>query len=202
LPRSTKNGDPVSGAHLKLYDFSFEDPREISLPDQGITGAEPWIIEQLAAGHTYQLEEISSPKGYHASKAVTFTIPSTASNEQTITVSMTDQTAHVSVLKMDDAGTPVTGAHLAILETRSTKKETSPQPGMKTGRITVVDFITEGTVYGTDISSYVQGGSTYILRELEAPLGYRMAQDVVFTVTGTADVTQSVLMSDVREKRK
>jgi len=43
------------------------------------------------------------------------------------------------------------------------------------------------------------GDKTYILRELEAPFGFDLSKDVTFTVTGTKEKAQVIMMTDVRK---
>lgn len=64
----------------------------------------------------------------------------------------------------------------------------------------VYEFESTGDKNGVDISKYVKGDHTYILREVEAPFGYKKIEDQVFTVTGTKDATQTITAVDAREQ--
>lgn len=63
----------------------------------------------------------------------------------------------------------------------------------------VYEFTTTDDVAGVDISQYVKGDGTYILREVEAPFGFTKIEDQVFTVTGKLDSPQTVMAIDNRD---
>ena len=60
----------------------------------------------------------------------------------------------------------------------------------------VYEFTTTDDASGVDISDYVKGDKTYILREVEAPYGYNTIKDEVFTVTGRSDSYQVIYAID------
>ena len=60
----------------------------------------------------------------------------------------------------------------------------------------VYEFTTTDDASGIDISDYVKGDKTYILREVEAPYGYNTIKDEVFTVTGRSDSYQVIYAID------
>lgn len=66
----------------------------------------------------------------------------------------------------------------------------------------VYEFTSTDQLTGVDISDYVEGGKTYILRETEAPYGFTTIKDQVFTVTGMADAAQAVVAVDQRAQFK
>ena len=63
----------------------------------------------------------------------------------------------------------------------------------------VYEFTTTDDEAGVDISDYVKGDGTYILREVEAPYGYKTTQDQAFVVTGTGASTQVLIAVDMPE---
>lgn len=63
----------------------------------------------------------------------------------------------------------------------------------------VHEFETTDNVDGTDISAYVEGGKSYILREVEAPFGYRKAAEHGFTVTGELNLAQVITFTNQRQ---
>lgn len=65
--------------------------------------------------------------------------------------------------------------------------------------IVVYEFTSTDDEKGTDISKYVQGGETYILREVESPFGFKKFEDKVFTVSGKENSYQLIQMVDARE---
>lgn len=60
----------------------------------------------------------------------------------------------------------------------------------------VYEFTSTDDKNGVDISQYVKGDKTYILREVEAPYGYNKIDDQVFTVTGTSASYQVIYAID------
>lgn len=50
-----------------------------------------------------------------------------------------------------------------------------------------------------DVSKYVKGGYTYIVREVEAPFGFEVMKDIEFTSTGTVDEKQVIVATDQRK---
>ena len=63
----------------------------------------------------------------------------------------------------------------------------------------VYEFESTDDVNGVDISNYVKGDHTYILRETEAPFGFNKIEDQLFTVTGTAEKPQVIMATDSRQ---
>lgn len=88
-------------------------------------------------------------------------------------------TRPVSVMKIDENGEPVVGARLQVLD----------------GRDVVDDWVSDGRAH--EISGGLLIGKSYTLHEVEAPEGYRKAEDVTFTVQDT-DETQKIVMVDPR----
>lgn len=65
------------------------------------------------------------------------------------------------------------------------------------GNVKVVyEFESTDEAGGIDVSEYVKGGKTYILREVEAPFGYNAIEDMAFTVTGTTESYQVIYAID------
>lgn len=60
----------------------------------------------------------------------------------------------------------------------------------------VYEFTTTDDASGVDISDYVKGDKTYILREVETPYGYNTIKDEYFTVTGRSDSFQVIYAID------
>lgn len=83
-------------------------------------------------------------------------------------------------------------------EAEDTKKTVKYAPATdENGNVKVVyEFTT--TAEPVDISSYVTGGTTYILHEVEAPYGFKAAADQAFTVTGTSEKAQTVAVINQR----
>ena len=129
----------------------------------------------------YELVEVSAPAGYYLNtNPKPFEIKD---NGATVSLEFTDEKIVIDVAKTDGKGNNVAGAKLTLIE-----KDTGNE---------VATFIT--TKENTDISKFVEGGKTYILREDEAPFGFNKFEDIEFTVTGTRQHEQVVMAVDTRK---
>lgn len=134
----------------------------------------------LPAGD-YELVEVTAPAGYYLNTtAKPFEIKD---NGAIVSLDYADDKIVIDVAKTDGKGNNVAGAKLTLIE-----KDTGNE---------VATFIT--TKENTDISKYVEGGKTYILREDEAPFGFNKFEDIEFTVTGTRQHEQVVMAVDTRK---
>ena len=96
---------------------------------------------------------------------------------------MVDLDNNIQVAKVDNHGNPISGAKLKI-----TNKET--------GEV-VDEFVSDKDMH--DVSEKLAGGKTYILSEVEAPLGFEKAKDIEFTATGSSAEKQLISMTDARK---
>lgn len=134
----------------------------------------------LPAGD-YELVEVSAPAGYYLNTtAKPFEIKD---NGAIVSLDYADDKIVIDVAKTDGKGNNVAGAKLTLIE-----KDTGNE---------VATFIT--TKENTDISKFVEGGKTYILREDETPFGFNKFDDIEFTVTGTRQHEQVVMAVDTRK---
>ena len=129
----------------------------------------------------YELVEVSAPAGYYLNtNPKPFEIKD---NRATVSLEVADEKIVIDVAKTDGKGNNVAGAKLTLIE-----KDTGNE---------VATFIT--TKENTDISKFVEGGKTYILREDEAPFGFEKVDDIEFTVTGTRQSEQIISAVDQRK---
>ena len=129
----------------------------------------------------YELVEVSAPAGYYLNtNPKPFEIKD---NRATVSLEYADDKIVIDVAKTDGKGNNVAGAKLTLIE-----KDTGNE---------VATFIT--TKENTDISKFVEGGKTYILREDEGPFGFNKFEDIEFTVTGTRQHEQVVMAVDTRK---
>ena len=129
----------------------------------------------------YELVEVSAPAGYYLNtNPKPFEIKD---NGATVSLEYADDKIVIDVAKTDGKGNNVAGAKLTLIE-----KDTGNE---------IATFIT--TKENTDISKFVEGGKTYILREDEAPFGFEKVDDIEFTVTGTRQHEQVVMAVDTRK---
>ena len=171
----------IPGAHLKLTDNAAG-----AVVEEWTSSTTPKKIlySKLEVGKTYTLTETAAPNGYAYSESVVFKITESGAIEiQTgsdadasvsgQTLVMRDAVMNIRVLKQDEASNALPNAILAIID-----KDT----GVELERFTTgtsayslnMNRIAAPTVAGTK--------KEYILREIAAPNGYVIAEDVYFAV--------------------
>lgn len=130
-------------------------------------------IEGLTVGETYTLREEIAPNGYTIATDIKFTVKNTADSQK---ITMKDKI--VEVTKTDiTTGKELEGATLEVID--------------KEGNI--VDTWTS-----TKESHKVKGlkeNETYTLKEITAPYGYEIAEEITFKVTENKE-TQKIEMKD------
>jgi len=161
-------GTALAGATLQILDgttviheFTSATTAEI------VTGV-------LVTGKTYKLHETAAPNGYRRAADVEFTVSDTGTTE----VTMTDEKTVVSILKVDESGSTLSGATLRVINKESGAVE--------------YEFISSGSP--DEVTGILSVGKTYILHEVIPPAGYRLAPDVEFTVSN--DGVTRVVMTD------
>ena len=184
IAKVDEKGQYVEGVKLELTDITDkENPVTVELPNNGITTKEPFELKRvLKAEHTYQLVEKESVNGKALSTSMVFQVAKVGTDEP-ITITMVDLDNNIQVAKVDNHGNPISGAKLKI-----TNKET--------GEV-VDEFVSDKDMH--DVSEKLAGGKTYILSEVEAPLGFEKAKDIEFTATGSSAEKQLVSMTDARK---
>lgn len=134
----------------------------------------------LPAGD-YELVEVTAPAGYYLNTtAKPFEIKD---NGAIVSLDYADDKIVINVAKTDGKGNNVAGAKMTLID-----------------KLTGNEIVTfTSTKENTDISKFVEGGKTYILREDEAPFGFNKFEDIEFTVTGTRQHEQVVKAVDTRK---
>lgn len=124
-----ENGDNVKGVTLTLTDITDENnPKEIELPNGGVTTGEPFDIGTLVqANKTYKLVESEYINGLYKATDMTFTVPLYGTSEVT-KITMEDDFTNVAVNKIDNYGNPVVGATLQVFEAVPVEEATRPNP--------------------------------------------------------------------------
>ncbi|MDE6086967.1 MAG: hypothetical protein K2G25_01100, partial [Oscillospiraceae bacterium] len=164
--------EELPGAKLQVID------KDDNVIDEWISGEEPHFIEgKLTAGKTYILRETIAPDGYVLATDVEFTV----NEDGTVTeVVMKDDTTKVKISKQDI----------------TTDKEL---PGAKLQVIDEDDNVIDEWISDEEphfIEGKLTAGKTYILREITAPDGYEIANDVEFTVSEDGSVTEVVMKDE------
>ena len=134
----------------------------------------------LPAGD-YELVEVTAPAGYYLNtNPKPFEIKD---NGATVSLDYADDKIVIDVAKTDGKGNNVAGAKMTLID-----------------KVTGSEIVTfTSTKENTDISKYVEGGKTYILREDETPFGFNKFEDIEFTVTGTRQHEQVITAVDTRK---
>ena len=134
----------------------------------------------LPAGD-YELVEVSAPAGYYLNtNPKPFEIKD---NGAIVSLDYADDKIMLDVAKTDGKGNNVAGAKMTLID-----------------KVTGSEIVTfTSTKENTDISKYVEGGKTYILREDEAPFGFEKFEDIEFEVTGTRQHEQVIMAVDHRK---
>lgn len=215
-----QTGAPVAGVELKLIDRT--DNVEVE-GSPWITTEEPIILDRvLIAGHEYELIESEWVAGVHKSTSIQFAVGENGSAE-TITITMVDLVNDIAFLKVNPEGEPLAGAVLQILAAEVDEDGNALPILDENGEEVIITSFTTTDQYsgvsiddeGNNISELLKGDvlknadaesaddpadPVYILREISAPFGYELAEDISFTVSGTLDQPQMIQMTDERKE--
>lgn len=144
------------------------------IADSWTSGKQPHAISGLEVGKTYVLTETTAPEGYAVAKSIVFAVPDDGKNQE---IAMIDK--QVFVTKTDITGSDeLPGAELTVIDKESGKPVDS---WVSTDKPHAVNNL--------------EAGKTYILREVTAPDGYAVAEEIEFTVNDDG-ADQTVTMKD------
>ena len=166
--------EEIPGAKLYIFDKNGETV------EKWTSGKEPHMIEKLKPG-TYTLREELAPDGYIRAEDVKFTVKETGEIQK---VAMVDGYTKVQISKTDMV----------------TKKEL---PGAKLKIFDKDGKTVESWTSGKEphmIEKLAPG--TYTLREVTAPNGYEVAEDVKFTVKETGEIQKVSMVDAPKESKK
>lgn len=178
-------GNELAGAEMTLIDENGETV------DIWTSDGTDHIITNLTVG-SYTLKETAAPDGYIIATDITFTIDengavtvdgvtANAFTEDGIPlVTMVDDATLVKISKQDlTTGTELAGATLQVID--------------KNGKI-IEEWISGSEPHY--IEAVLIAGETYTLREITAPDGYKVANDIEFTVNTDGTVTEVVMKDE------
>ena len=166
--------EEIPGAHLKVTD------KDGNVIDEWVSTVEPHVIKELVVGKTYTLTETKPADGYVTAESIEFVIENTAEVQKH---QMLDDVTKVQISKTTITGdTEIPGAKITILDEDD-------------------QVVAEWT--STNEPHYIEKLpiGKYTLREVQAPKGYIISNDVSFEVADTGEV-QMVTMKDDTAKGK
>ena len=162
------SGKEIEGAKLQVID---EDGNVI---DEWISTKEPHIVKGLEENKTYKLHEEVAIGNYVKASDIEFTV---SEDKETQKVVMIDKL--VEVTKTDlTTGEEIEGAELEVIDEEGNvidKWTSTKEPHQVKG---------------------LEEGKTYILKEITAPYGFEITEEIKFVVT-TDKETQKVEMKDM-----
>ena len=164
--KTDEEGKQLPGNRLAIID---KDGKTV---DEWITDEKPHDITKLVVGQEYTLRELEAAAGYTKAEDIIFIVRDT-NDVQTIDMSNRQTEMHFS--KVDETGEKeLPGAKLQIID--------------KDGNIIDQWVSTEEQHTITGLSE----GQTYVMKEISAPYGYEIAEEI----TSTAGDGQKVTMKD------
>ena len=160
----------IAGAKLVVKDSNG------NVVDEWVSTTTPHIIKALSPGK-YTLTETAAPDGYIIADTIEFTVKSDGTPTK---VTMKDDTTKYRFIKTDESGNQLKGVKLQLFK----------------GNDVIDEWITDGSAH--EIVGKLIVGETYRLHEAEAPQGFKLADDIEFTVKNTAEI-QTITMVDKAE---
>ena len=179
-------GEELPGATLQVLN---EQGTEIVTTIYGerlewVSGEEPKVIQGLPEGN-YILREITAPNGYTIAEDVTFTITDDGTVETRVTMENKPTEVNISKVDITTADQELPGATLQVLDEFGNEVITT----IYGERLEWVSGDTPKVITGLP-------AGTYILREITAPAGYTVAEDVRFTITDELKAAETVVMEN------
>lgn len=172
LMKYDENNMPLAGAKLQILD------KNGRVAEEWISETEPHeITAVLLSGETYTLHEVSAPTGYIVAPDVSFTVSTDGSVDEVV---LRDLTTKVQISKKKITGDEeLPGATLRIVD--------------KNGNV-IEEWVS------TDEPHFIEAkliaGETYTLKEIIAPDGYVLAEEIRFTVSTDGSVDEVVMQND------
>lgn len=182
----------IEGATLTLYEYK-DGKKGAEVTHWETKKDETHVVTSgLVAGNSYILEETKVPDGYVKADPIVFKINNDAERSVEIVsggqkdkngnIVMVDKKTGVQILKVNEDGKPLAGASLAIKDS--------------TGNI-IDQWVS------TDAAHTIEGklveGAEYVLTEIKAPEGYKMASDVTFKANASDKPTVVTMKDDYTE---
>ena len=176
-----EEGDPFAGNVLAIVDG------DGNIIEQWTSTEEAHDVYGLIGGDTYTLKEIAPVKGYRTADPIEFTVPTT-NEEFVITMQNEKIRSHIDVLKVDyyDRERALPFAEFTMYADEDCTQVIDVQRGGEDGLARFED---------------VAYGSTVYIKETDAPVGYRLSDEVVKVTIDeewiTGDHTRVIVYPDM-----
>lgn len=184
-------GTELAGADFAIYETNGGATPIVSWISDGL----PHKLEKalFTTDTVYTLKEESAPAGYLMAADIQFKLNAAGEieivngsadnlNGDKDTILVRDQELELKIRKQNSFGTLLKGATLRIVEYDASKPD-----GAGTE---IVRFVTDNRNVYTALPKDLNSDATYILQELDAPAGYKMAEDIVFTIAADGKITR------------
>lgn len=188
-----ETGKDIAGAAFVLYRDTVADPNRIA---EWTSDGTPHKLAAglFSAGTDYYLKEVGAPTGYRSAVMIKFRVDSTKKivilegnsnniNGDRDTLLVRDEPIKLYLRKQDAFGTPLPGAVLKLAEYDVSQPD-------QIGTVILDAYKTDGSVYRVP-SAQLKLGTTYILREISAPDGFKKADDIIFTINDNGSITRA-----------
>ena len=163
--KTDTDGNVLVGAHLELYNSNGE------LIDSWVSTEEAHLVCGLLSGETYILREVQAPASYVLSENIEFTV---AEDSSVNTIVMENAETTTEFRKTNKDGKLIPGAHLELYN--------SDNELIDSWISTEEAHILNGLVLG----------ETYTIKEIQAPDGYDLGEDLSFTLSENNQIVELV----------
>ncbi len=197
ISKKAVGGDAeIVGAVFKIYKKN--DANKTAVDSWTTTGnIHRVLVGALEVGETYVLTEMIAPAGYGYMADQEFTVNTDGSITTTMeksgqTLVVRDKQVKLAISKIDkDTTAPLAGAIMGIYDENGVEVDrftsTTTTYDVPLGKLTAPAFNTDGSV------AYKQ----YTLKEISAPDGYQLADDIVFAVDSYGKVYTAQVIGNV-----
>lgn len=188
-----ETGKDIAGAAFAIYKNAIADPNRIA---EWTSDGTPHKLAAglFSAGTDYYLKEVGAPTGYRSAVMIKFRVDSTKKivilegnsnniNGDRDTLLVRDEPIKLYLRKQNAFGTLLPGAVLKLAEYDASQPD-------QIGTVILDAYKTDGSVYRVP-SAQLKLGTTYILREISAPDGFKKADDIIFTINDNGSITRA-----------
>lgn len=203
-----ETGKDIAGAAFAIYKNAIADPNRIA---EWTSDGTPHKLDAglFSAGTDYYLKEVGAPNGYRSALLIKFRVDSAKKivilegnsnniNGDRDTLLVRDEPIKLYLRKQNAFGMLLPGAVLKLAEYDASQPD-------RMGNVILDAYKTDGSVYRVP-SAQLKLGTTYILREISAPDGFKKADDIIFTINdnngsitradGVKVVNNTIIMED------